>query len=233
MSERNCDKTIDKWPAEKKTGIDLKSVKASSISQSTTENSIREQFTLKPACKFEKEKTKIINYLDVDVGKIPNDDLDKEYTSFKDVQVTDKQSANFCQEVFRNSPSTPDIFVTTDLDVDDISATSEPIGQNEANSLDIRNYHRSLTLELESNLKTNSVIPNSSVWDNNNGRKRLIRQSTVEGIKNYFDTLDRMEQNSMSFVAKNRRYSLPLPPSISSENDCAKNTQNKTVMFNN
>ena len=74
MSERNCDRTIDKWPAEKRTGIDPKSIKASSISQSTTENSIREQFTLKPTCKFEKEKTKIINYLDVDVGKILDDE---------------------------------------------------------------------------------------------------------------------------------------------------------------
>ena len=103
--------------------------------------------------------------------------------------------------------------------------------QNEENDLDIQNEYRSLTLELESNLKINSVIPNGSVWDNTNGRKRLIRQSTVEGMKNYFDTLDRLEHNSISFVAKNRRYSLPLQPSISSKNDCAKTTPNQTVMY--
>ena len=77
---------------------------------------------------------------------------------------------------------------------------------------------RSLTLALERKLKTNTDLSKTS--SSRKGLKRqLIRQSTVEGIKDYFKTIEKLERNSMSFVAKTRRASLPLPSTTQNQHN--------------
>ena len=78
------------------------------------------------------------------------------------------------------------------LNFDEVSSASDVIERNKSNNFDMKNDCRSLTLELEKNLKTNPVIPTTSVWGKTNGRKRLIRQSTVEGIKDYYVLTNRI-----------------------------------------
>ena len=94
---------------------------------------------------------------------------------------------------------------------------------------DLQTNFRSLTLEIERNFKTNPTQQNSSVWGNISNR-RLVRQSTIEGIKDYFDTLDRLERNSVSFIAKNRRLSLPLCSNFMAKCDDANKQYNTKVM---
>ena len=125
----------------------------------------------------------------------------------------------FDENIIIESRYIPSAFVTDHLNSDEISCASELIDRSENNLKHIKNDSRSLTLDLEKNFETNPVQQKPSVWDNANGRKRLIRQSTVEGIKDYFDTLERLERNSISFITKNRRYSLPLPADTSIRNN--------------
>ena len=88
---------------------------------------------------------------------------------------------------------------------------------------------RSLTLALERKLKTNTDLSKTS--SSRQGFKRqLIRQSTVEGIKDYFKTIEKLERNSMSFVAKTRRASLPLPSTAQNKhNNETQTNSSKTV----
>ena len=139
---------------------------------------------------------------------------------------TNTDEDKFDEDIIIESRYIPSAFVTDHLNSDEISCASELIDRSVNNAQPIKIDSRSLTLDLEKNFKTNPVLQKPSVWDNANGRKRLIRQSTVEGIKDYFDTLERLERNSISFITKNRRYSLPLPADTSirnKDNDIAPN----------
>ena len=84
----------------------------------------------------------------------------------------------FDENIIVESQYIPSAFVTDHLNSDEISCASELIDRSETNVTYIKNDSRSLTLDLEKNFKTNSVLQKPSVWDNANGRKRLIRQST-------------------------------------------------------
>ena len=90
---------------------------------------------------------------------------------------------------------------------------------------------RSLTLALERKLTTNTDLSKTSSSSSRQGFKRqLIRQSTVEGIKDYFKTIEKLERNSMSFVAKTRRASLPLPSTTQNRhNNGTQMNSSKTV----
>ena len=81
----------------------------------------------------------------------------------------------------------------------------------------------SLTLALERKLKTDTDLSKTSSSPSSSSsrqgfKRQLIRQSTVEGIKDYFKTIEKLERNSMSFVAKTRRASLPLPSTTQNQN---------------
>ena len=134
------------------------------------------------------------------------------FSSSDNIESTNIRAEIISKNTIIEDQPISDTFTMDHLNFDEVSSASDVIERIESNNIYMKNDSRSLTLELEKNLKTNPVIPTTSVWDKTNGRKRLIRQSTVEGIKDYFDTLDRLEQNSISFVAQNRRFSLPLPP---------------------
>ena len=151
-------------------------------------------------------------------------------TDFSLVDTKNEIRANSnCVDVFNNLGSTrlpreswpekliPNIFVIEDPDPDELNANSyceyNTKMQTLINNQEIRETFRSLTLELEGNLKISSPRQTSSVW-NNGGKKRLIKQSTIEGIKTYFDTIERLERNSISCITKNRRASLPLSSTI-------------------
>ena len=111
--------------------------------------------------------------------------------------------------------------------VRDSDCTKEP----ESGIYDTRDLGttRSLTLALERKLKTNTDLSKTS--SSRQGFKRqLIRQSTVEGIKDYFKTIEKLERNSMSFVAKTRRASLPLPSTTQNQhNNEIQTNSSKTV----
>ena len=89
---------------------------------------------------------------------------------------------------------------------------------------------RSLTLALERKLKTNTDLSKTSSFARQGFKRQLIRQSTVEGIKDYFKTIEKLERNSMSFVAKTRRASLPLPSTTQNQhNNEIQTNSSKTV----
>ena len=89
---------------------------------------------------------------------------------------------------------------------------------------------RSLTLALERKLKTNTDLLKTSCSSRQGFKRQLIRQSTVEGIKDYFKTIEKLERNSMSFVAKTRRASLPLPSTTQKQhNNGTQMNSNETV----
>ena len=89
---------------------------------------------------------------------------------------------------------------------------------------------RSLTLALERKLKTNTDLSKTSSSARQGFKRQLIRQSTVEGIKDYFKTIEKLERNSMSFVAKTRRASLPLPSTTQNQyNNGTQTSFSKTV----
>ena len=127
----------------------------------------------------------------------------------------------------------PNIFVTEYSNVEESSTTSD-YGPKQNDKTMVKNFDteknfRSLTLEIEGNFKTNPTVQHSSVWDNSSNR-RLIRRSTIEGIKDYFDTLDRLERNSVSFISKNRRSSLPLSATIITKSDDVQKEYSVKVM---
>ena len=143
----------------------------------------------------------------------------------KTYEQPDRHITDSTSDTFISKSAIPNIFVRENSNAEECSTTSD-LGpkQNDklmVNNFDAENNIRSLTLEIEGNFKTNPTIQNSSVWGNNSHR-RLIRQSTIEGIKDYFDTLDRLERNSVSFIAKNRRSSLPLSATIITKSDYMK-----------
>ena len=89
---------------------------------------------------------------------------------------------------------------------------------------------RSLTLALERKLTTNTDLSKTSSSSRQGSKRQLIRQSTVEGIKDYFKTIEKLERNSMSFVAKTRRASLPLPSTAQNKhNNETQTNSSKTV----
>ena len=89
---------------------------------------------------------------------------------------------------------------------------------------------RSLTLALERKLKTNTDLLKTSCSSRQGFKRQLIRQSTVEGIKDYFKTIEKLERNSISFVAKTRRASLPLPSTTQKQhNNGTQMNSNETV----
>ena len=89
---------------------------------------------------------------------------------------------------------------------------------------------RSLTLALERKLTTNTDLSKTSSSSRLGFKRQLIRQSTVEGIKDYFKTIEKLERNSMSFVAKTRRASLPLPSTTQNQhNNEIQTNSSKTV----
>ena len=112
--------------------------------------------------------------------------------------------------------------------VRDSDCTKEP----ESGIYDTRDLGttRSLTLALERKLKTNTDLSKTSSSARQGFKRQLIRQSTVEGIKDYFKTIEKLERNSMSLVAKTRRASLPLPSTTQNQhNNEIQTNSSKTV----
>ena len=97
-----------------------------------------------------------------------------------------------------------------------------------SNSEYIDTSHRSLTLSLEKNLKVYPATKTSSIW-NKDKNIRVIRQSTVEGIKDYFNTIDRLERNSVSFISQNRRASLPSSSTAQYKKHCEEQESSRKV----
>ena len=172
--------------------------------------------------------------LNTDIGNTKNAnelEMDEKFGASDNVDGS-KSPDKSCAEL-----PIPGIFIMEDPKVLDLSITSDfTVKHNEMKNGDVASFERpssfrSLTLELERNLKISPNVPDSSVW-NNSCNRRLIRQTTIDGIKDYFNTLDRLERNSVSFIAKNRRASLPLPPNISrSKNyDTEKETSHKVTI---
>ena len=165
-------------------------------------------------------------YVESDADLLDTIDLNLTYCNKPEICETylspDKDIMDRTSDTFITKPAIPSIFITENSNTEECSTNSD-IGpkqndKHKANNFDADNNIRSLTLEIEGNFKTNPTVQNSSVWGNNSNR-RLIRQSTIEGIKDYFDTLDRLERNSVSFIPKNRRLSLPLSETIIRKSD--------------
>ena len=199
------------------------------FSKVISQRSVKEQIVLPSPLVIEKEAS-AAEYSSRSISK--NESANHINSIFVDdnVSITGIHVKNLPQETTNKNSIVNDVFIVEDINYEELSAASELILRSETNSMDFRNDSRSLTLDLEKNLKTNPVIPKSSLWDNTNGRRRLIRQSTVEGIKDYFDTINRLEQNSISFVAMNRRCSLPLPTDTSFEKDSLEKDRSKAVL---
>ena len=193
------------------------------------QGSVEEHIVLPSDLVIEKEAS-AAEYSSITI--LNNDSANHINSKFVDgnVAITGIHVEKLSQETTNKNSIVNDVFIVEDINDAELSSASALILRSDTNSIDLRNDSRSLTLDLEKNLKTNPVIPKSSLWDNTNGRRRLIRQSTVEGIKDYFDTINRLEQNSISFVAMNRRCSLPLPVDTSFQKDSLEKDPSKEVL---